>query len=289
MQIIRIIFSLLVFVFTQNALAQNVSQQPDIRVEGRKLISVDDATRDLSDDFQVLVSLRKSLLSEQSTLRARSNRLNDQVRELGSIGYWQNEIAVLNERILSYEEILKSLTESENQTAEQIRTIDLNTKYISTDQRSLKTYQENIKTLTTLIANIKDNEIQLSNNNNRFDAVELKLANLFNLEKERNSFRMMTSIAFVVLVAIVIIGFYVIALKKEEIAESIFAGEKGIQFVTIFLIVISIILFGIMGVLESKELSALLGGLSGYILGRVSNNAPTATKKKPKGEVNSEV
>ena len=58
---------------------------------------------------------------------------------------------------------------------------------------------------------------------------------------------------------------------KEAIAETIFSGEKGIKFVTLFLIVIAIILFGIMGILEGKELSALLGGLSGYILGRASS------------------
>jgi hypothetical protein len=40
------------------------------------------------------------------------------------------------------------------------------------------------------------------------------------------------------------------------------------QFITIFSLVIAIILFGITGILESKELSALLVGLSGFILGR---------------------
>jgi len=105
------------------------------------------------------------------------------------------------------------------------------------------------------------------------ERVNQRVTNMLNIEEERNNFRTMISIAFCVLVAIVIIGFYFIAFKKEEIAESIFAGEKGIQFVTIFLIVIAIILFGIMGILEGKELSALLGGLSGYILGRVGTSS----------------
>jgi hypothetical protein len=39
--------------------------------------------------------------------------------------------------------------------------------------------------------------------------------------------------------------------------------------------VIAIILFGITGILEGKELSALLGGLSGYILGRTSDRPTT--------------
>jgi hypothetical protein len=55
------------------------------------------------------------------------------------------------------------------------------------------------------------------------------------------------------------------------VAKTIFSGEMGMQFVTLFLIVIAIILFGIMGTLEGKELAALLGGLSGYILGRATH------------------
>lgn len=39
---------------------------------------------------------------------------------------------------------------------------------------------------------------------------------------------------------------------------------------------IAIILFGITDILGGKELSALLGGISGYILGRVSENRAVA-------------
>ena len=63
------------------------------------------------------------------------------------------------------------------------------------------------------------------------------------------------------------------------IAYTIFAGEKGMQFITLFLIVIAIILFGIMGTLEGRELAALLGGLSGYILGRTSTASVQAEEK----------
>src|SRR5207247_2857890 len=52
--------------------------------------------------------------------------------------------------------------------------------------------------------------------------------------------------------------------------RAIFAGQTGIQFLTLFSIVIAIILFGITGILADKELAALLGGISGYILGRSS-------------------
>lgn len=68
-----------------------------------------------------------------------------------------------------------------------------------------------------------------------------------------------------------IVGFFGIAFISEKVRDAIFSGESGIQFVTLFSLVIAIILFGVLKILEGKELSALLGGLSGYILGRGSN------------------
>jgi len=64
------------------------------------------------------------------------------------------------------------------------------------------------------------------------------------------------------------VGFFVIATKEKTIRDLIFSNDSGLQFVTLFSLIIAIILFGVIGVLEGRELAALLGGLSGYILGR---------------------
>lgn len=87
------------------------------------------------------------------------------------------------------------------------------------------------------------------------------------------SFKRYMSQFFAILIGLVIIGFFVMAWIDEQVRRAIFSGQTGLQFVTLFSIVIAIILFGITGILEAKELAALLGGLSGYILGRSS--APT--------------
>jgi len=83
-------------------------------------------------------------------------------------------------------------------------------------------------------------------------------------------FKKAVSMTFGALIGIVIIGFFVIAGNDENVRKAIFSGQAGIQFLTLFSLVIAIILFGITGILEGKELAALLGGLSGYILGRVT-------------------
>lgn len=99
-------------------------------------------------------------------------------------------------------------------------------------------------------------------------AIDDMVNQLFIASDATNSFKLKMSIAFSILVGVVIVGFFGIAWSNEEIKRTIFANDAGIQFITIFSIVIAVILFGIIGVLESKELSALLGGLSGYILGK---------------------
>lgn len=96
---------------------------------------------------------------------------------------------------------------------------------------------------------------------------------LLNTETLKNTYTNTSTIIFSVLVGGVIVGFFVIAFISEKVRDAIFSGESGIQFVTLFSLVIAIILFGVLKILEGKELAALLGGLSGYILGRGSTQA----------------
>ncbi|WP_395341946.1 hypothetical protein PN836_020495 [Ningiella sp. W23] len=243
------------------------------------VVTVNQAMDDLPDDFQQIVVRRKNILLS-------INRTNSQLAMLQGDMYsyaysspemLQRELDEANTRLVQNKAYITQLeNRGTSLSAEEEQSIKAALSYIDIDEDSIKRLERDMRKLQEDEQRIQKLSNDLLSYENTLTAIELKLGNMFNLEKERNSFRMMTSIAFVALVAIVIVGFYIIALKKENIAESIFAGEKGIQFVTIFLIVISIILFGIMGVLESKELSALLGGLSGYILGRVS----TSTDRK---------
>lgn len=97
--------------------------------------------------------------------------------------------------------------------------------------------------------------------------IQAKLASMLSPEQQ---FKKTMSMMFAGLIGIVIVGFFFIAARDEKIRQAIFSGETGIQFLTLFSLVIAIILFGITQILEGKELSALLGGLSGYILGRTN-------------------
>jgi hypothetical protein len=97
------------------------------------------------------------------------------------------------------------------------------------------------------------------------DQVRTKIAKMLSPDQ---TFKLWASVVFALLIGLVISGFFMISWRDERILQAIFSGQAGLQFLTLFSLVIAIILFGIMGILEGKELSALLGGLSGYILGR---------------------
>jgi hypothetical protein len=67
---------------------------------------------------------------------------------------------------------------------------------------------------------------------------------------------------------IIVIGSFFTLAFRDKANRLLVDPDVGLQFVTLFSIIIAIILFGILNILGSKELSALLGGISGYILGR---------------------
>jgi hypothetical protein len=98
--------------------------------------------------------------------------------------------------------------------------------------------------------------------------LEERIAASLNIESNRYVYRSVISAIFALIVFYLMLRFFQIVSSDADVKKSIFSGEAGIQFITLFSIIIAVILFGILEILGSNELSALLGGLSGYILGR---------------------
>jgi hypothetical protein len=80
------------------------------------------------------------------------------------------------------------------------------------------------------------------------------------------------------IILLIIVGIMTNKINIDTIKTLI--SDGGLQFVTIFILMIAIILFGILNILEGKELAAILAGISGYILGRGSR--VIADKKEEK-------
>ena len=102
--------------------------------------------------------------------------------------------------------------------------------------------------------------------------IESKISAALGRDVVAQEFKSQISLYFAVLLGFMILCFFGVAFYDEKVRNTIFSGQSGMQFVTLFSLIIAIILFGITGILEDKELAALLGGLSGYILGRYNQN-----------------
>lgn len=127
-------------------------------------------------------------------------------------------------------------------------------------------------------------EILESKASQKIQQVDETIFNFLLIESNDKRYTLYSTLVFGVAVVIVIGSFFFVAYKSEAIRASIFANDSGLQFVTLFSLVIAIILFGVLKILEGKELAALLGGLSGYILGRggiTRQPPPTGAANQP--------
>lgn len=130
---------------------------------------------------------------------------------------------------------------------------------------------------------IIENKVQdVLKKTDQLSSVGAKVTELNNTSYVGQNFKKQISWSFAFLVGIVIVGFFIIAHRDDQIRKSIFTGDTGLQFITIFSIIIAIILFGITEILGGKEISALIGGISGYILGRTSFSKTTAENEPQK-------
>jgi hypothetical protein len=205
------------------------------------------------DEFRILFEEREALLGQKKELDDRVWDLWDKIKNLpGS-------------------DILERNLNQAKQDLERAQKASRPKEYLDSVQRYIDTIANNLEVVRSFTPQYDSAKNELEKKGRRLFAVEQRIASLYDASRDLNHFRTNVTITFGILVFFVIIGFYTIAWKKKGVATTIFSGEMGMQFVTLFLIVIAIILFGIMGTLEGRELAALLGGLSGYILGRATS------------------
>ncbi|MDT4967609.1 MAG: hypothetical protein QOJ64_2346, partial [Acidobacteriota bacterium] len=200
-----------------------------------------------SNDFPFLASLKGSLSAQIQELNGRIASLPSEIDDALA----QSEI----DRKLGELEALE--TKPNKKPEEQLR-LDQLKLIVSMSEHSKESLQGELRA--------KNEELETKER--LFECVQQRIASIWTPEQ---SFKLWMSLVGAALIFLVITGFFVLSFRDEHIRRAIFSGQTGIQFLTLFSIVIAIILFGITGVLQDKELAALLGGLSGYILGRYSN------------------
>jgi hypothetical protein len=128
---------------------------------------------------------------------------------------------------------------------------------------------------------MKKKQHDLDEATNARKVIESKINHVLNIDFQAQEFKKSVSYVFAGIVFAVIVGFFLVAISSPKVKEEIFKGQSGIQFITLFSLVIAIILFGICGILGGRELSALLGGIAGYILGRTGSEAIPRAQEQP--------
>jgi hypothetical protein len=99
--------------------------------------------------------------------------------------------------------------------------------------------------------------------------VEYLIQNVYTVEKGNQEFKTRISLYFAAIIGVLLIVFFLfIYLKSEHGVANEFLSGNGIQFVALFSLINAVVLFGILGVLEGRELAAILSGISGFILGK---------------------
>lgn len=207
----------------------------------------DKQTPQIETDFQSLSDQRNQLDAELREIQRGIDRLTNELTEIQaakeSLAYYKGvRTKGAEDEVRQWAERLNSLRSEENVRAD----LDAATKSLAEKQAQLA-------------------------------AVESKIKAAIDIEKPRQEFKKELSIAFSILLGAVIAGFYWILARHHSVRSSIFAGDAGLQFITLFALIIAIILFGLTEILQGRELAALLGGISGYILGRSAGTKDATT------------
>lgn len=232
------------FTATDMNAADSMDYMDDIMVT-----NIPDAFISKTSDFWILSQMQLKLNKKIGALEAEVRDLSYQV----NTNYDAERLSDLQSQIAARSDNTNLTTQAQSDL------VDLKSQINSIMARLQK--------VPELKQRLEKKQVELHNAMVLFDAAGNRIRELVNPEQK---FKLYMSGAYAALISVVIIGFFILAGIDPKIRQAIFSGEAGIQFLTLFSLVIAIILFGIIGILEGKELAALLGGLSGYILGRVS-------------------
>ena len=174
----------------------------------------------------------------------------------------QKALASLNQNLRTH---LDNLRRAERRISSERQDQQMYQKIVNL-YKSIDTQTQSLITLTELVSSLQNGQGDLESEINRIDE---RFVSKINDTRTRDYFTAATTAIFGLAVIIVIIFFFRLA-DNDTARVALFQNDSGLQFVTLFSIVIAIILFGVLKILEGRELAALLGGLSGYILGRGS-------------------
>jgi Skp family chaperone for outer membrane proteins len=229
------------------------------------------ATAENKPDFGKLRSDRAQATADLDSQKQKLRELDDESRR----------IATSVKDITDFIERNKPMVDDARQRVDEARkakapaeTMQRLARSLSDLESSLTRAQRDLEEKSRINKAVDDIRSSIQGNEKKVVEIETQITEMLDRDVVAQKFKSEISLYFAVVVALMIACFFGIAFYDSTVRNNIFSGQSGIQFVTLFLLIISIILFGITGILGDKELAALLGGLSGYILGKYNGESP---------------
>src|SRR5262249_15053974 len=232
------------------------------------------ATSRQDEQFNLLRNLRSRLADLLPKQRAKDEaaRINadklrvekanlDEGEITTRIGDLTRKLADLDQRITATKDRVNSagLSPDEKKSAQQeLSSLEdnrqLGQRYLGEQKQNLeratKTLPQQLSEVETTSQQENSCYLYLQDLNNN---IEQKTIELLLPASQKNNFKLLLSAIYAGIVFVVIIGFYGLAYRDKELRNTIFSHQSGIQFITLFSLVIAIILFGILEILEGKE------------------------------------
>lgn len=221
--------------------------------------------------FEEKNTKRIELAREISMLEAKVSQFfeKDTLLIINDIDYFTTEISLTEEKI--------EKAKGKNDTSNLEYLNEVLSKLKEDHYRTRKSLEES----RVVSKNKADLQLQIQRKKDDLNEIERDINILLTPKIAQQNFMFYSSIFFVLLMSILLGIFYYVIRRDDQARKVIFGGETGIQFIALFSIIIAIILFGLTGVLEGKELAALLGSVAGYILGRTKFSGDTPKSPQP--------
>jgi len=122
-----------------------------------------------------------------------------------------------------------------------------------------------------------------TNVKNDISQAHRRIDTLYGFLYDDGKFKIWITVIFSLIIGSLLIFFFIFINYKTEsaLAKDFLDSGNGLQFITLFSLIVAIILFGVLGILEGRELAAILSGISGYILGKgITTPKASLTKNK---------
>lgn len=124
---------------------------------------------------------------------------------------------------------------------------------------------------------------ELARKRQRIIDIDYELSDRLAIEEGNRSFRSRVAGGFGLLILVLFIGVVFIILRRDDVRQKVVA-DGVTPLLAVFLLVAVVALVAITGVMESKDISGLIGGIGGYLLGRVEKKREEVEKEGKKAD-----